>query len=124
LFFKQNIALPYISNHNLCIINAIKFVEFLASDEAMEIQYRLKAKLPALQAELLYDVAGVMDDPLMVAMSQQLATSVPMPTIPQVTYYWGPGETMLQQVWNNAIAPATAAATAEDSYQSLKAGAS
>ena len=104
--------------------DAIKFVEFLASDEAMEIQYRLKAKLPALQSELLYDVAGVMDDPLMVAMSEQLETSVPMPTIPEVTYYWGPGETMLQQVWNNAIAPATAATTAEESYQSLKAGAS
>ena len=104
--------------------DAIKFVEFLASDKAMEIQYRHMTKLPALQQELLYDIPGVMEDPLMLAMSNQLETSVPMPTIPEVTYYWGPGETMITQVWNDAVLPSVAVVTAEESYQSRKAGAS
>ena len=46
-------------------------------------------------------------------MSQQLETSVPMPVIPQVTYYWGPGETMVIDVWNNGKAVADAVADAE-----------
>lgn len=50
-------------------------------------------------------------------MAEQLKTSIPMPTIPQVTYYWGPGETMLIDVWNNGIDPTVAAQTAETSYR-------
>ncbi len=98
---------------------AIKFVEFLNSDIAMQLQYEFKTKLPALKTDLLSNIEGVADDEKLMAMAVQLQTSVPMPTIPQVTYYWGPGETMIQAVWNNGIAPATAAATAEQSYQVL-----
>lgn len=97
--------------------DAIKFVEFLNSDIAMELQYEFKGKLPALKADLLENIEGVNEDVLLMAMAVQLETSIPMPTIPQVTYYWGPGETMIIDVWNNAIAPATAAATAEASYR-------
>ncbi len=95
---------------------AIKWVEFLNSDIAMELMYEYKGKLPALETDLLDDIAGVSDDTLLLAMSAQLASSVPMPTIPQVTYYWGPGETMLQQIWNNGVAIATAAEEAENGY--------
>lgn len=97
--------------------DAIKFVEFLASDIAMELMYEYKGKLPALKTDLLGDIEGVSTDSLLLAMADQLQTSVPMPTIPQVTYYWGPGETMVIEVWNNGVAPATAAATAEQSYR-------
>lgn len=98
---------------------AIKFVEFLNSDVAMQLQYEYKTKLPALKTDLLSGIEGVADDEKLMAMAVQLQTSVPMPTIPQVTYYWGPGETMIQAVWNNGIAAATAATTAEASYQVL-----
>ncbi|MCD4827304.1 MAG: extracellular solute-binding protein [Acholeplasmataceae bacterium] len=97
--------------------DAIKFVEFLASDIAMELMYQYKGKLPALKTELLSGIEGVSTDTYLLAMADQLTTSVPMPTIPQVTYYWGPGETMIIEVWNNGVAPATAAATAEQSYR-------
>lgn len=97
--------------------DAIKFVEFLTTDIAMELMYEYKTKLPALENELLANIAGVSEDDLLLAMAEQLKTSVPMPTIPQVTYYWGPGETMIKDVWNNNVAPATAAATAEQSYR-------
>lgn len=98
---------------------AIKWVEFLTTDIAMEIQYEYKYKLPALKAELLDGIEGVSDDELMLIMSEQLETSVPMPTIPQVTYYWGPGETMIRQVWNTGQNTTTAANEAEQSYNTL-----
>jgi arabinogalactan oligomer/maltooligosaccharide transport system substrate-binding protein len=97
--------------------DAIKFVEFLSSQEAMQLMYDMKGKLPALNNAGLSTITGLIDDDLLMAMAAQLATSVPMPTIPQVQYYWGPGETMIQRVWNNAVAPATAAAEAEQSYR-------
>ncbi len=97
--------------------DAIKFVEFLSSETAMQLMYEMKGKLPALNNEGLANIDGLADDDLLLAMAQQLTTSIPMPTIPQVQYYWGPGETMIQRVWNNAIVPATAAAEAEQSYR-------
>jgi arabinogalactan oligomer/maltooligosaccharide transport system substrate-binding protein len=97
--------------------DAIKFVEFLSSQEAMQLMYTMKGKLPALNNEGLSTITGLIDDELLLAMAAQLATSIPMPTIPQVQYYWGPGETMIQRVWNNAVLPAAAAAEAEQSYR-------
>ena len=70
--------------------DAIKFVEFLSTETAMEIQFRHKFKLPALKSELLENIPGVLQDQAMVAMSEELENAKPMPTIPQVTYYWGP----------------------------------
>ncbi|MDD3067416.1 MAG: extracellular solute-binding protein [Acholeplasmataceae bacterium] len=99
--------------------DAIKFVEFLNSDIAMELQYQFKKKLPALKSDLLANIEGVSDNAKLLAMSQQLETSVPMPVIPQVTYYWGPGETMVIDVWNNGKAVADAVADAEKSYRTL-----
>lgn len=97
--------------------DAIRFVEFLNSDIAMQLQYEMKNKLPALKTELLENIDGVVDDALLYAMAQQLETSVPMPTIPQVTHYWGPGETMLINVWNTTMTIAEATAAAEQSYR-------
>ncbi|MBN2300479.1 MAG: extracellular solute-binding protein [Acholeplasmataceae bacterium] len=98
------------------VSDAIKFVEFLNSDIAMQLQYEYKGKLPALNADLLANIEGVNEDVNLMSMAAQLAYAIPMPTIPQVTYYWGPGETMLIDVWNNNVDPAIAAATAEASY--------
>jgi arabinogalactan oligomer / maltooligosaccharide transport system substrate-binding protein len=97
--------------------DAIKFVEFLNSDIAMQLQYEMKGKFPALQSDLLDNIPGLSEDQLLMQMALQLETSIPMPTIPQVTYYWGPGETMITDVWNNAIAPSVAVVTAEESYR-------
>ncbi len=97
---------------------AIKWVEFLNSDTAMELMYEYKTKLPALKTDLLDSIAGVSDDTLLLAMSAQLQTSVPMPTIPQVTWYWGPGESMITAIWDNDTAVATAAQEAEEGYAS------
>jgi len=97
--------------------DASKFVEFLTTDIAMELMYEYKTKLPALDNSLLSTIEGVSTDDNLLQMANQLLTSVPMPTIPQVTYYWGPGETMIIDVWNNDVDPVIAAADAETSYR-------
>ena len=101
------------------IEDAIKFVEFLNTDIAMELQYEYKTKLPALKDALLANIEGVSTDERMTAMAEQLKSSIPMPTIPQVTYYWGPGETMIKEVWNANIDQAIAANSAEIAYRTL-----
>lgn len=97
---------------------AIRFVEFLSSDIAMNLQFEYKSKLPALKTELLSE--DVQADEHLMAMSVQLNNAVPMPTIPEVQYFWGPGEDMVKEVWNAGIPIATAVADAETGYQSLK----
>jgi len=97
--------------------DAIKFVEFLSTETAMEIQFRHKFKLPALKSELLENIPGVLQDQAMVAMSEELENAKPMPTIPQVTYYWGPGETMVNNVWNGTMTVLEAVKEAEQSYR-------
>ncbi|MGI6782421.1 MAG: extracellular solute-binding protein [Acholeplasmataceae bacterium] len=81
--------------------DALKFIEFMNSEKAMQILFEYKHKLPAYKPDLLVNIPGVLDDPNFKVMSEQLETSVPMPTIPEVAYYWGPGETMIKNVWND-----------------------
>lgn len=95
---------------------AVRFVEFTASEEAMEILYEYKSKLPALKTDLLANVAGVAEDDKLQAISHQLQVAIPMPTIPEVQYYWGPGETMIKAVWDSGTQVSTAVASAETSY--------
>ncbi len=100
--------------------DAIKFVEFLNSDEAMEIQYEYKTKLPALKSELLDGIAGLNEDELLMTTAEQLDSAIPMPTIPEVQHYWGPAETLIRNVWINGNAIDTAVVAAETSYETLK----
>ena len=99
---------------------AMKFVEFLASDEAAAILYSTSGDCPALKTEILDTIEGLKDDEVMQVMLDQLQTSVPMPTIPEVTYYWGPEETMVKNIWNQAADIETEMATAEKSYKGAK----
>ncbi len=96
---------------------ATKFLEFLMSDVAMELQLEMKYKLPALKTSLLSNIDGFSTDPYMPSISAQLESAIPMPTIPAVQYYWGPGESMIISVWNTGVAPATAVVTAEAAYR-------
>jgi arabinogalactan oligomer/maltooligosaccharide transport system substrate-binding protein len=99
---------------------AIKFVEFMASEEAAEILYRTSGDCPALKEEIIATIPGLKDDEAMQVMLEQLETSVPMPTIPEVTYYWGPSETMLKNLWNSQGVIADEVKTAEKSYKAAR----
>lgn len=100
--------------------DAIKWVEFLSTTEAMEIMFKHKSKLPALKSELIAEIPGLADDEALLGILKQLETSIPMPYISNITYYWGPGETMITNLWND---PSTVIAnlveTAEEAYKDL-----
>jgi arabinogalactan oligomer/maltooligosaccharide transport system substrate-binding protein len=96
---------------------AIKFMEFLGTPEAAEILYREEGDLPALKAEYFSQIEGLADDELARAITRQLETSIPMPTIPAVTYYWGPAETMVVNIWNSSKDIAEEQIAAENSYR-------
>lgn len=97
---------------------ATAFLEFLMSDIAMELQLKMKNKLPALKPDLLPNIDGFSTDPYLPAISLQLESAIPMPTIPAVTYYWGPGESMIISVWNNPVTVITdAVVKAEEAYR-------
>ncbi len=49
----------------------LNFVEFLTSDIAMELMYEYKTK-PALESDLLPNIAGVSENELLLAMAEQL----------------------------------------------------
>jgi len=98
---------------------AIKFVEFLATETAQEILYTTSNDCPALID--LTNITGIGDDPFMTVMLEQLATSIPMPTIAEVTYYWAAAETMVRNIWDNAADIETEQKKAEASYLASKA---
>lgn len=99
---------------------ATKFVEYMASDEAAEILYRTSGDCPALKENILEQIPGIKDDEIIKVMLDQLSTSVPMPTIPQVTYYWAPEETCLKNLWNTAGLIDNEVVTAEKSYKASR----
>jgi arabinogalactan oligomer/maltooligosaccharide transport system substrate-binding protein len=99
---------------------AMKFVEFLQSNQAAEILYRTSGDCPALKDTILDTITGIKDDAVIATMLQQLSTSVPMPTIPEVTYYWGPAESMMKNIWNADGVIATEVITAEKAYKASR----
>lgn len=98
---------------------AIKFVEFLATDEAQQILYQTSNDCPALKD--LTNIEGIATDVIMQVMIQQLQTSIPMPTISEVTYYWAAAETMVKNIWDQGANIATEQRKAEASYVASKA---
>jgi arabinogalactan oligomer/maltooligosaccharide transport system substrate-binding protein len=103
---------------------AIKFVEFLASDTAEQILYQTSNDCPALvDLSNITDSEGnaITDDPFMSVMLEQLQTSIPMPTIAAVTYYWAAAQTMVVNIWDSGADIATEQKKAEASYLATKA---
>ena len=78
------------------------------------------ASVDALNEANLASVPGLSEDQPLQATIEQLKTSIPMPTIPAVTYYWGPGETMVKNIWNSNASITEQQGVAEDSYAASK----
>jgi arabinogalactan oligomer/maltooligosaccharide transport system substrate-binding protein len=73
-----------------------------------------------LKDTILDTITGIKDDAVIATMLEQLSTSVPMPTIPEVTYYWGPAESMMKNIWNADGVIATEVITAEKAYKASR----
>lgn len=97
---------------------AISFVEFLATETAQQILYTTSNDCPALKS--LVNIAGIADDVFMQVMIEQLQTSIPMPTIAEVTYYWSAAEVMVINIWNQGANIVTEQKKAEASYAASK----
>jgi len=97
---------------------AIKFVEYLATPEAQNILYKTSNDCPALKD--LSEIEGIATDVYMQVMLDQLATSIPMPTIAEVTYYWAAAQTLVVNVWDTGADIATEQKKAESSYIASK----
>ncbi|MDD3477982.1 MAG: extracellular solute-binding protein [Candidatus Izemoplasmatales bacterium] len=112
---SQMVAVYKYSQHKEA---AIKFVEFLASDVAQNLLYQTSNDCPALQDLSVID--GIGDDVFMQVMITQLATSIPMPTISVVSYYWAAAETMVKNIWDTNADIRTEQIKAEASFLASK----
>lgn len=102
---------------------AITFLSYMSTARAQQIIYNLGGDLPALNEAELANIEGLAENQPLQATIKQLTTSIPMPTIPAVTYYWAPGETMITNIWNSGAVIVEQQQTAENSYAAKKNGA-
>ncbi len=94
---------------------AREVVNFLASDEGLQLTFDVTGKIPALKDNSA--IKGVSEDPYVSGILAQAAHSEPMPIIPEMNNYWGPTETALKSVWDGLATPEEAAAKAMTDYK-------
>ena len=93
---------------------AKQVVDFLASEEGLQIMYDVQGKIPALKDASV--IEGVVEDPYIAGILAQAEYSQPMPILPEMSKYWGAAETMYRSVWEGLATPEEAAAKALDDY--------
>ena len=93
---------------------AKQVVDFLASEEGLQIMYDVQGKIPALKDSSV--IEGVVEDPYIAGILAQAEYSQPMPILPEMSKYWGAAETMYRSVWEGLATPEEAAAKALDDY--------
>ena len=93
---------------------AREVVDFLASEEGLQLTFDVTGKIPALKDNSV--IEGVMEDPYVAGILAQAAHSQPMPIIPEMNTYWGPTETALKSVWDELATPEEAAAKAMEDF--------
>lgn len=95
---------------------AREVMEFIASDEGLQIMYDIRGSIPALLDETVID--GLVDDPYMLGVLAQAEFAKPMPIIPEMQSYWQAVEGMYQAVWDDLLTPEEAAEKAESDFYS------
>ncbi len=93
---------------------AKQVVDFLASEEGLQIMYDVQGKIPALKDASV--IEGVVEDPYIAGILAQAEYSQPMPILPEMSKYWGAAETMYRSVWEGLSPPEEAAAKALEDY--------
>ena len=98
---------------------AREVLEFMMSDEGLQILYDYVGAIPALIDTSVID--GLADDPFLTGIVAQAEYSHPMPIIPEMGSFWGPAETMFRSVWEGLATPEEAAENAETEYEAARA---
>jgi arabinogalactan oligomer/maltooligosaccharide transport system substrate-binding protein len=85
-------------------IAAQLFAEYLVSDEAAGLLYEKANKIPTLKD--VSGIPGLSEDSNITPFIEQFASSVPMPSIPRVSFFWSISATTCQAVFDGQLTPA------------------
>ena len=110
------------SGHTIAVISSFtehpdvarEVIDFIASDEGLQIMYDIRGSIPALVDVSAID--GLSDDPYMLGILAQAENAHPMPTIPEMQSYWQAAEAMYRAVWEGLLTPEEAAEKAESDF--------
>ena len=94
-------------------------LEFMMSDEGLQIMYDTVGAYPALID--VSGIAGIADDPFLLGIGAQIEHSHPMPSIPQMAHFWDPAGAMYTAVWEGLLSPEEAAENAVEEYEAARA---
>lgn len=93
---------------------AREVLEFMVSDEGLEILYKVRGSIPALKDPSVID--GLADDQYVMGILEQAQFSEAMPSIPEMASFWTPAETLYRSVWEGLATPEEAAAKALEDF--------
>jgi len=93
---------------------AFAFVEFLASDEAASIHYKITGKMTALKNT---NIEGLKDDAYLKGISEQSPYADPMPIIPEVNQMWDALKALFTFTWDDTLSTADAQKKAMETYE-------
>ena len=96
---------------------------FLASDEMFGYTYGTMGKIPALNEKYAGNIEGLKDDTKIQGVMAQAEFSNPMPSIPEIAYFWEASKTMYVSVWDGLLTPEEAAEKAVNDFDTLRKGA-
>lgn len=94
---------------------AREVLEYMTSDEGLEILYKVRGSIPALKDPSVID--GLSDDKYVMGVLEQAQYSQAMPSIPEMASFWAPAETLYRSVWEGLATPEEAAAKALADYK-------
>ncbi|MGL4373596.1 MAG: maltose ABC transporter substrate-binding protein [Turicibacter sp.] len=106
-----------ISSYTKYPTEARQVLNYLASEEGLQLTYDVTGKIPALKDNSV--IEGVMEDPYISGILAQAAHTDPRPTIPEMKAFWGPAETAFKAVWDGVLTPEEAAAKALQEYNTI-----
>ncbi|MBE6023691.1 MAG: extracellular solute-binding protein [Cellulosilyticum sp.] len=89
------------------------------SNETLEYAYKDMGKVPAVQDTT--QIEGLAEDANVQAFLKQAEFSYPMPSIPEVSYFWTVAKDMECSVWDGTSTPEDAMAKAMKDYADLRA---
>lgn len=112
--FSGNI-IACMSSHTKNPEAAREVLEYMTSDEGLEILYKVRGSIPALKDPSVID--GLSDDAYVMGVLEQAQYSEAMPSIPEMASFWTPAETLYRSVWDKTATPEEAAAKALEDFK-------
>jgi arabinogalactan oligomer/maltooligosaccharide transport system substrate-binding protein len=93
------------------------FANFMASDAGAAALYATTGQIPALNTDLLANIAGLAEDPHVAGVVAQSSQADLFPQLPE--YFWSTANEMTVAVWDDLSSSADAAAAAVAGYDEL-----